>query len=257
MAQRLADIADRKKLTKNDVFSTLLGNKRGRKSLQKVEDFRKNKDTKDSTKPAIKLRDRSNDLDEAEKVVDLGKVRDDKNLQKFHTKFMGDLADRMKQARALGQEYHENGKLPFAVGTRFTTQFGRDRKEGPYTVAAHYVDSKHPDRYGYHVTRGNEDDEDFYRGQIMVSDPKAVAIHGKEKWDEIQKGFIPFTPLKSVKEELQEADRLVNYIKNKRRKHKNKKGDVIQNAIRKKDHVVPESLVQKVKNIVLESKGIK
>jgi hypothetical protein len=61
------------------------------------------------------------------------------------------------------------------------------------------VDPKSPDEnYGYHVRRNTDDGEE--RTMIMIRSKNLEKLHGPEKWNEIQKGFQKFEPLKVVSE---------------------------------------------------------
>lgn len=93
------------------------------------------------------------------------------------------------------KEYHESGKLPLPVGTRFTTEHSRKNKLPPFKVLAHYVDHKDPERYGYYVEQGEEGKDGFYRGLSLVSNPNFVSkfklkysdpVDLKAYWDNVQ-----------------------------------------------------------------------
>lgn len=92
------------------------------------------------------------------------------------------------------KEYHESGKLPLPVGTRFTTEHSRKNKLPPFKVLGHYVDHKDPERYGYRTEQGEEGRGDYTRGIQLVSDPKADTqleklgkpFDRKAYWDSVQ-----------------------------------------------------------------------
>ena len=92
------------------------------------------------------------------------------------------------------KEYHESGKLPLPVGTRFTTEHSRKNKLPPFKVLAHYVDHKDPERYGYRTEQGEEGRGDYTSGIQLVSDPKADTqleklgkpFDRKAYWDNVQ-----------------------------------------------------------------------
>jgi hypothetical protein len=91
-------------------------------------------------------------------------------LSRFHKSLMGSVAERAQAMAQAGRDYHEQGLLPMAVGTRFHTPHSRANGKPPWTVTGHYVDPKDPQRYGYRAARGVPE-VDHEAGMLMVSDP--------------------------------------------------------------------------------------
>ena len=110
--------------------------------------------------------------DEHPGVPSIPAIREGQRLQKFHNQLWGDIADRVAKAHERGLQYHESGKLPFAVGTRFHTSKSKKLGQAPYEVTSHYVDHRDPNTYGYGYRRHNEDGDEE-TGHLHVSNPKA------------------------------------------------------------------------------------
>lgn len=125
---------------------------------------------------------------EQSKIVNLGARREQKEIGKFHKNLMSEVADRARERAKIAQEYHENGKLPFEVGTRFSTEHSRQNNLHPLEVTGHYVDAKNPEKYGYYYKRGPKDEEES--GIALVNDPNRPAVA------EMSKQFVPFTGVK-------------------------------------------------------------
>lgn len=106
-------------------------------------------------------------------VVNLDDVWQQKAVKGFRDDLLSKVSKRAQDAAQLGREYHESGKLPFPVGARFYTPHSKENGLPPWTVTAHYVDHKDPERYGYFAVRGFPGDESQERSRIMVSDPAA------------------------------------------------------------------------------------
>lgn len=135
-----------------------------------------------------------------EEVVDIGQKRDEKNIKDFHKKTKGEISDRVSKLSDQIAQHRESGKLPFDVGTRFSTQHTRDRKEPPFRVTGYHVNLKNPDHdYGYHVERDVRGDKE--QSMVSIRHPGLEKLHGPEKWAQLQAGIKKFEPLKTVKEE--------------------------------------------------------
>lgn len=106
-------------------------------------------------------------------------VRKAGQLREAHQTLGEKIREGAKIAAQRAKEYHESGKLPFPIGTRFTTEHTRKHKQPPIKVLGHYVDSKDPDRYGYFTEQGEEGSNDYTRTTHLVSDPKADARMAK------------------------------------------------------------------------------
>ena len=100
-------------------------------------------------------------------------IRKARELSNFHNSLGAQVNERAMEHAQRAQEYHESGKLPMPVGTRFHTEHSRKNDMRPWTVVGHYVDSKNPEKYGYFAERGKPDDEDWSSGVLLASDPKA------------------------------------------------------------------------------------
>lgn len=142
------------------------------------------------------------EMTEEDNVVDLSQKRDDKNLRNFHKKFMGDVADRANETTKLIASHREKGKLPFEVGSRFSTDHSRRNKLPPMKVTGYYVNPKNPDNdYGYHVERRTgAGEDDVEKTTIALRHPGLEKHHGPEKWSKLVSGFQPVGKLKSIKE---------------------------------------------------------
>jgi hypothetical protein len=118
--------------------------------------------------------------EEADNVTDISDRFIEPGVRQFHSELMADVGKRVEEAKARGQQFHDEGKLPYDVGDQFTTPKSR---EDPWTVIGHYVDPKNPERYGYYVERGAG--EDLERSQMLVSDPAADArmLQHMPEWD--------------------------------------------------------------------------
>lgn len=103
----------------------------------------------------------------------IGELRDLEKLNKFHGSFMDKVKDRAQMVRAMYDELlpklRESGKLPFEIGTRFTTPKSIETGTPPWQVTGYYIDPKNPRRYGYRVEREDE------KSTMLVSDPDADA----------------------------------------------------------------------------------
>ena len=131
-------------------------------------------------------------------VVDLGKKREDKNIQDFHKKFMNNLKSKSTEMAKRIQSHVEAGKFPLKVGTRFHTDHTRENGQGPWRVTGYHVDPKNPEgRYGYHVERDGE------QSMHMIRDPNLEKLHGQEKWSKLQAGITPLTGPQKMDEEFE------------------------------------------------------
>lgn len=138
-------------------------------------------------------------LENDDKVISLNAEKEKKEITKYHKAFMGKVASRSDEIRQLVQKHVEAGKFPFKIGDRFSTEHTRKNKTTPFEVIGYHVDPKSPDEnYGYHVRRNTNDGEE--RTMIMIRSKNLEKLHGPEKWDELQKGFQKFEPLKVVSE---------------------------------------------------------
>ena len=122
------------------------------------------------------------DTSNISEVRKAGKMRD------FHQDLMGGIRDRARSYAENVNSLRDAGKLPFDVGTRFTTPHSRENNLPPFTVTGHWADFKKPDeKYGYRVERRNSDDED---------DCMRTNIYGMPEHHE---GFEPMGGLRAVK----------------------------------------------------------
>jgi len=122
-------------------------------------------------------------------------IRKAGQLREAHKTLGQKIREGSMAAAQRAKEYHESGKLPLPVGTRFTTEHSRKNKLPPFKVLAHYVDHKDPERYGYYVEQGEEGKDGFYRGLSLVSNPNFVSkfklkysdpVDLKAYWDNVQ-----------------------------------------------------------------------
>lgn len=150
------------------------------------------------------------EMSEEDKVVDLGKKREDKKLSDFHKSFMSDVGEKAKEMSKLISSYREAGKLPFEVGTRFSTEHSRAKKLPPMKVTGYYVNPKNPDGdYGYHVERRlGSDEDDVEKTTVALRHPGLEKLHGAEKFASLVAGFQQIGKLKSIKESQEEQDAL-------------------------------------------------
>lgn len=136
-------------------------------------------------------------IKESNEPIDLSKKREEKNLQKFHSKMRSDISDRVSSMREAINKHREAGRLPMNVGDRFTTEHSRRNNQPPFKVTGHYVDMKNPEnRYGYHIEQG--EGENKTTSMHMVADPRLEKLHGPEKWKQIQAGVQKLGGLKKV-----------------------------------------------------------
>ena len=114
-------------------------------------------------------------------VREAGKMRD------FHQDLKSKMGDRMRSHMENVNSLRDAGKLPFDVGTRFTTPHSRKNDLPPFTVTGHWADIKKPgDRYGYTVERDVEGPEksqvlgmpDMHEGFQPMGGLRAVKRHG-------------------------------------------------------------------------------
>lgn len=127
-------------------------------------------------------------------------IREAGKLNRFHADLVKSVNARAKEAWERGLQYHQEGKLPMAVGTRFHTENSKKNNLQPWEVTGHYVDFKDPDRYGYLVKRGDSENEE--RTIMTVSDPARDARMvplGHKSIPELASQFQPFTGLKVAK----------------------------------------------------------
>ena len=127
-------------------------------------------------------------------------IREAGKLQRFHTDLIGSVRERAKESMDRGNQYHQEGKLPMEVGTRFHTEHSKRNNLPPWEVTGHYVDSKDPNKYGYSVKRGGPGNEEITK--LMVSDPARDAKMvpaGYKSVSELAKDFQPFTGLSVAK----------------------------------------------------------
>jgi hypothetical protein len=154
-------------------------------------------------------------------VVDLTQARETKQLQAYHKSFREEVADTAQQMGELIAQHREAGNLPMDIGTRFTTAHGRATNNPPFRVTGYYVNRRNPENdYGYHVERQMGDNpDDVEKSQIAVRNPRLEALHGPDKWAELQNSFRPFTGLSvakaaggSIGAEMDEQDPVQHYI---------------------------------------------
>lgn len=126
------------------------------------------KTTKAAAKAAV--------VDTADNLVNLGARREEKQVEGFHKDLMNEVGERAQKRMQVGAEYHESGKLPMPVGTRFTTNHSREQELLPWEVTGHYVDPKNPEKFGYYAQRGEPGQEGYERSTVLVNDPKRPEI---------------------------------------------------------------------------------
>lgn len=130
---------------------------------------------------------------------DIAKLQETKRLMDYHKGFMGDVKERAKSANEIVQQMRASGAFPMEIGTRYTTEHSRRTGQAPWTVTNYYVDPKNPQgSYGYYVRR-ELPDGGYEESVSKIRDPKLEAMHGPEKWEELQRGFVPMTGPKVVK----------------------------------------------------------
>jgi hypothetical protein len=121
------------------------------------------------------------DASNISEVREAGKMRD------FHKDLMGNVGDRARLHMENVNSLRDAGKLPFDVGTRFTTPHSRKNDLPPFTVTGHWADIKKPgDRYGYTVERDREGREtsqvlgtpDMHEGFEPMGGLRAVKRYG-------------------------------------------------------------------------------
>lgn len=128
--------------------------------------------------------------------VDTNSIPELRNLQKmnkFHGEFQDTIAERAKAIAQRGREAHEDGRLPFTVGTKFSTEHSRRNGSPPWEVTGHYVDAK-DGRYGYHVKRSVDGDEE--RSILFAGGGKSPLGNS---YEDLAKSFQPFTGPSEVK----------------------------------------------------------
>lgn len=165
-----------------------------------------------------------------ENVVDLGEKREQKQVEGFHKELMGTVAERAQGMAKQGQEYHESGKLPLPVGTRFMTAHSQANNLLPFEVKAHWVDPKNPEKYGYHVERGVEGQEGWERTTVLVNDPKNPRIA------ELSSQFKPFTRLQAVVKAVRESAALKPIVEEKRLTLRRTEGEYAKSGTFKERH---------------------
>jgi hypothetical protein len=135
-----------------------------------------------------------------EDTNDLAKLQETKRLMEFHKNLMGDVNERAQALAEIQRQMREQGAFPMEVGTRYTTEQTRRLGQPPYVVQGYYVNPKDPyNSYGYRY-RQEYPNGDFSEGHAMIRDPKLEKLHGPEKWEEIQRGIVPMTGPKVVKQ---------------------------------------------------------
>jgi hypothetical protein len=135
-----------------------------------------------------------------EDTNDLAKLQETKRLMEFHKGFTGDVKERAKSLAEAVQQMKEAGAFPMEVGTRYTTEHSRRTGQSPWTITNYYVDPKNPQgSYGYYVRR-ELPDGGYEESVSKIRDPKLEALHGPEKWEELQRGITPMTGPKVVKQ---------------------------------------------------------
>lgn len=113
---------------------------------------------------------------------------ENQKLQGFHSDLMDTVQSRAQDAAQQAQQYHEEGKLPFPVGSRFTTQHSRENGLLPFEVKGHFVDQRDPNHYGYYVERGQPGQEGWESSRIDVSNPKRPNIADLSKKFQLMSG---------------------------------------------------------------------
>lgn len=165
----------------DELFEKIESGEVGRRT---VEDQAKGEVAKTKDPSEVKLAD-GND------IINFGERKEKKEVEGFRKELVAGVekraVDRYKQA----QQLHEDGKLPFDRGTKFTTEHSVRNKMLPWEVIGYYVDGK--DRYGYYVERGTEGQEGWERATLITFDP----LDGRKA--ELAKEFKPFTGLTVVK----------------------------------------------------------
>jgi len=130
---------------------------------------------------------------------DIAKLQETKRLMDYHKGLMGDVKKNAQSLAELQRQMQEQGAFPMEVGTRFTTPHSQKFGQPAHVVMGYYVDPKNPSgRYGYRV-RQEYGDGNVTEQMLMIRDPKLEALHGPEKWEELQRGFVPMTGPKMVK----------------------------------------------------------
>ena len=118
------------------------------------------------------------------------KKREEKKIGAFAKDLQSKVRERVKKQSELVQKYKDDGKFDFDVNDRFSTPFTRERKQAPYKVIGHFVDTPSkggPTKHGYYVERKyGEGKDDVERHKIN--------IHPDH-------GFQKIEPLKSIKED--------------------------------------------------------
>lgn len=117
-------------------------------------------------------------------------LRETEKLQNFSANLRQQVQERAQAMARTGREAHEAGKLPFTVGTRFTTSHSRENNLRPWIVESHFVDPKRPGRIGYRAYRGDPktkdlDESDYETALILVEDPDRPHLR------ELSNQFIP------------------------------------------------------------------
>jgi hypothetical protein len=133
-------------------------------------------------------------------------IRKAGELSNFHNSLGAQVNERAMEHAQRAQEYHESGKLPMPVGTRFHTEHSRKNDMRPWTVVGHYVDSKDPEKYGYFAERGKPDDEDWSSGVLLASDPKADERFAQKGHPPINRNFQALGSLSVAKADGGEVD---------------------------------------------------
>jgi hypothetical protein len=133
-------------------------------------------------------------------------IRKAGELSNFHNSLGAQVNERAMEHAQRAQEYHESGKLPMPVGTRFHTEHSRKNDMRPWTVVGHYVDSKDPEKYGYFAERGKPDDEDWSSGVLLASDPKADERFAQRGHPPIDRNFQALGSLSVAKADGGEVD---------------------------------------------------
>lgn len=139
-------------------------------------------------------------------------LRELQELNKFHASFSEQVRARTEATRQLYNEVipklREAGKLPFDVGTRFTTTKSRELGAPPWKVVGYYLDPKDLQKYGYRVERGSRERDDFEAAQMLVNDPKGDASpYRAPGWDRAKEvaSWQPLGGLSAVKFSMPDA----------------------------------------------------
>jgi hypothetical protein len=136
-----------------------------------------------------------------EDTNDIAKLQETKRLMDFHKSLTGDIRERAKSVNEIVQQMKASGAFPMEIGTRYTTEHSRRTGQPPWTITNYYVDPKNPQgSYGYYVRR-EFPDGGYEESVSKIRDPRLEALHGAEKWEELQRGFVPMTGPKVVKAE--------------------------------------------------------